>query len=384
MQSLVNLLYGAIAAVGLWAMGVPYALLWAALGGVLRFIPYLGPIMAAGAPILISAAASDDWRLPLQVIAFYAVLELFTNLVLETVLYAGAAGVSQVGLLLSVTFWTWLWGPGGLLVATPLTVVMVVMGKHVRGFEAVATLMADTTVLPPAQAVYQRLLARDTAEAADLIEAYVQDHPPRSVYDALLLPPLTFVEADRLDGRLTHEEATYVMTGLRELVGEAADRVRDAEREAREADSDARATAGPDSPRLRLLGWAADNGADDLALLMLVQVLDDLPVDVSVRSKLMPSELVDVAAAEDVAVVCLVDLPPRPSSRTRYVARKLREREPRLRIMIGRWSSAEYADESVEPLMRAGASHVGQSLSDTRAAIAAMLAAAAPSNGPRA
>ena len=199
-----------------------------------------------------------------------------------------------------------------------------------------------------------------------------------------LLPPLTFVEADRLDGRLTHEEATYVMTGLRELVGEAADRVRDAEREAREADSDARATAGPDSPRLRLLGWAADNGADDLALLMLVQVLDDLPVDVSVRSKLMPSELVDVAAAEDVAVVCLVDLPPRPSSRTRYVARKLREREPRLRIMIGRWSSAEYADESVEPLMRAGASHVGQSLSDTRAAIAAMLAAAAPSNGPRA
>ncbi len=207
MQSVVNGLYGVAAAVGLWYLGVPHAFVWAVLGAVLRFIPYLGPILGAGAPIVISIAAMDGWSVTLQVVALYVVLELFTNLVLETVLYAGAAGVSQVGLLLSVTFWTWLWGPAGLLVATPLTVVLVVMGKHVRGLEVIATLMADTTTLPPAQGCYQRLLARDTAEAADIVERHVRNEPPRSVYDDLLLPALAFVEADRLENRVTSDEA---------------------------------------------------------------------------------------------------------------------------------------------------------------------------------
>lgn len=376
MQSIVNVLYGAIAALGLWFLGVPYALLWAALGAVLRFIPYLGPIVATAAPILISAAASEGWALPLKVSALYAVLELFTNLVLETVLYAGAAGVSQVGLLLSVTFWTWLWGPFGLLVATPLTVVMVVMGKHVRGFEAIATLMADSTTLPPAQAIYQRLLARDIAEAADLIEEHVRQHPPRSVYDALLLPTLAFVESDRLDGRLTAEESARVIAGLHELVTEAGEQVREAEQDARKD-----APPGPDGPiepRLTLLAWAANNGTDELALAMLTKVLDDLPVAISMRSKLMASEMVDVAHREGIAAVCLADLPPRSPSRTRYVTRKLREQAPQLRIIVGRWGPAEYADASVEPLIRAGASHVSPSLSDTRAVIESMLGAAAP------
>ena len=115
----------------------------------------------------------------------FVVLELFTNLVLETVLYAGAAGVSQVALLMSVAFWTWLWGPLGLLMATPLTVCLVVLGKHVPGLEFVGTLMADTPALAPEHGYYQRLLARDQSEAADLIERYIKTESPRSVYDAL-------------------------------------------------------------------------------------------------------------------------------------------------------------------------------------------------------
>ena len=111
MQSLVNLLYGIAAGVGLYFLGVPYPLLWASLGAALRFIPYVGPVLGAGAPILVSLAALDGWTGPLEVLALFVVLELFTNLVLETVLYAGAAGVSQVALLMSVAFWTWLVGP---------------------------------------------------------------------------------------------------------------------------------------------------------------------------------------------------------------------------------------------------------------------------------
>jgi predicted PurR-regulated permease PerM len=133
MQSLVNLLYGITAGAGLYFLGVPYSLVWATLAAVLRFIPYVGPVLGAGAPILVSLAAAEGWAGPLHVVALFVVLELFTNLVLETVSYAGAAGVSApVALLASVAFWTWLWRPLGLVLATPLTVCLVVLGSTCR------------------------------------------------------------------------------------------------------------------------------------------------------------------------------------------------------------------------------------------------------------
>ena len=153
-------------------------------------------------------------------------LELFTNLVLETVLYAGAAGVSQVALLVSVAFWTWLWGPLGLLMATPLTVCLVVLGKHVPGLEFVGMLMADTPALAPEFGYYQRLLARDQGEAADLIEQHIKTEAPRSVYDALLLPALNYAERDRLEQRLSLEEETAVIDATRELLSDAAESIR--------------------------------------------------------------------------------------------------------------------------------------------------------------
>ena len=153
-------------------------------------------------------------------------LELFTNLVLETVLYAGAAGISQVALLVSVAFWTWLWGPLGLLMATPLTVCVVVLGKHVPGLGFVGTLMADTPALAADYGYYQRLLARDQSEAADLIERHIKTDTPRSVYDALLLPALNYAERDRLEERLSPDEETSVVDATRELLSDAAASIR--------------------------------------------------------------------------------------------------------------------------------------------------------------
>ena len=192
MQSLVSVVYGIAAGLGLYVLGVPYALVWAALAAALRFIPYLGPVIGAGAPILVSLAALPGWGGPLSVVGLFVVLELLTNLVFETVLYAGAAGISQVALLVSLAFWTWLWGPLGLLMATPLTVCLVVLGKHVPGLEFVGMVMADTPALAPEFGYYQRLLARDQSEAADLIEQHIKTEAPRSVYDALLLPALNY------------------------------------------------------------------------------------------------------------------------------------------------------------------------------------------------
>ena len=218
MQSLVSLLYGIAVFVGLYFLHVPYPLVWATLGAALRFIPYVGPVLAAGAPILVSLAALEGWTGPLIVLALFVVLELFTNLVLETVLYAGAVGVSQVVLLVSVAFWTWLWGPLGLLMASPLTVCLVVLGKHVPGLAFVGMLMDDTPALAPEYGFYQRLVARDQSEAAELIDSHIKTEPPASVYDALLLPALSYAERDRLEHRLSSEEEAAVIDATRELI----------------------------------------------------------------------------------------------------------------------------------------------------------------------
>jgi predicted PurR-regulated permease PerM len=255
MQSLVNAVYGIGVACGLYFLGVPYPFLWAALGAALRFIPYVGPVLGAGAPILISLAALEGWKGPLMVVALFVCLELVTNLVLETVLYAGAAGVSQVALLVSVAFWTWLWGPLGLLLATPLTVCLVVLGKHVPGLEFLGTLMADRPALAPEYNYYQRLLARDQSEAADLVERHIKSHLPVSVYDALLLPALNYAERDRLEGRLSEAEESLVSDSTRELITDAADWIREVAPELSESTPIAPAPEPP-GPRqaLRVLG----------------------------------------------------------------------------------------------------------------------------------
>ena len=218
MQALVNAIYGACVAIGLWTLGVPYALFWAVVGASMRFIPYVGPVVAAGAPILVSLAVLPGWTQPFWVVGFFAALELFTNLVLETVLYAGAAGVSQVSLLVAVAFWTWLWGPIGLLLATPLTVCVVVLGKHVPGLEFLSTLMADTPALTPDIAYYQRLLARDQSDAFERIERHQAAEGRETVYDALLLPALNYAERDRLEGRLSPSEEEMIIGATRELL----------------------------------------------------------------------------------------------------------------------------------------------------------------------
>ena len=303
MQSLVNLVYGIAAGVGLYFLGVPYPLVWAVLAAVLRFIPYLGPVLGAGAPILVSLAATDGWIGPLYVVGLFVVLELFTNLVLETVLYAGAAGVSPVALLASVAFWTWLWGPLGLLMATPLTVCLVVLGKHVPGLEFVGTLLADTPALAAEFGYYQRLLARDQTEAADLIEQYIKTESPRSVYDALLLPALNYAERDRLEERLSPDEETAVLDATRELLSDAAESIRRLHPEP-SAPTDDPPPPGPREP-LRVLGYATNGAADELALAMLAHLLDDLPIRVEIVStRLQAAELLSLVNSSEGARSC--------------------------------------------------------------------------------
>ena len=364
MQSLVNLVYGIAVMLGLYALGVPYPLVWATLGAALRFIPYIGPVIGAGAPIVVSLAALPGWSGPLWVVGLFVVLELFTNLVLETVLYAGAAGVSQVALLVSLAFWTWLWGPLGLLMATPLTVCLVVLGKHVPGLEFVGMLMADTPALAPEFSYYQRLLARDQGEAADLIEQHIKTEAPRTVYDALLLPALNYAERDRLEQRLSPDEETAVIDATRELLSDAAELIGRLQPEPPPPDDPA--LPGLREP-LRVLGVATNGVADEVALEMLRHVLDDLPIVVEItKGRMLASELVSLVHAQGVSVICLADLPPSPPSKTRYFVKKLHAALPEVRILVGRWGPRALADDSTQLLRDAGATLVTSTLIEAR------------------
>jgi len=370
MQSLVSVLYGVAVFAGLYFLGVPYALVWAMFGAALRFIPYVGPAIGAGAPILVSLAALDGWSGPLMVVGLFAVLELFTNLVLETVLYAGAAGVSQVALLVSVAFWTWLWGPLGLLMASPLTVCLVVVGKHVPGLAFVGTLLSDTSALSPEHGYYQRLLARDQSEAAELIDSHIKVGPPETVYDTLMLPALSYAERDRLEQRLSSEEEAAIVEATRELISDASESIRrytDSQQPAAApVDSDNAALLGTREP-LAVLGYAVNGVNDEVALAMLARLFDGLPVSIEIMgTRLQASELVGLVRDRRFSVVCFADLPPSPSSKTRYLVKKLRAALPHVHIAVGRWAPPGLADESSQALVDAGANHVATLLVESR------------------
>ena len=366
MQSLVSLLYGIAVFAGLYFLHVPYPLVWATLGAAFRFIPYVGPVFGAAAPILVSLAALEGWTGPLIVLALFVVLELFTNFVLETVLYAAAVGVSQVVLLVSLAFWTWLWGPLGLLMASPLTVCLVVIGKHVPGLEFVGLLMDDTPALSPEDGFYQRLVARDQSEAAEMLDSHIKTGPPASVYDALLVPALGYAERDRLESRLSSEEEAALIEATRELVADAAETIR---RHAKTEPPAAAADASPPGPRepLRVLGYAVNGAADEVALAMLAHLLSDLPIAMDITSaRMQPVELASLVRDGKFSVVCFADLPPSPSSKTRYLVRRLRSALPDLQIVVGRWGAPSLSDESPQALADAGANHVAVLLTESR------------------
>ena len=353
-QSIVNLVYAILVAIALFFIGVPYAILWATLGGALRFIPYVGPIVGAGMPFVIALAALEGWTRPLMVFGAYVVIELFTNLVLEAVLYAGAIGVTQVGLLIAIAFWSWLWGPLGLLLATPLTVCLVVMGKYVPGLEFVSTLIADEPVLDADVSYYQRLLAGDNAEASDILERHLASESAETVYDAVMLPALSYAERDRIEGRLEPEEEQAVIDATGELLAET-------------LEASGRGVPASTGGQVDVLALPADGAPDALALRMLAQLLQETPIVLDIRERAtLSADVLESVKQGRYRAVCIADIPPSGPSRSRYVVKRLHALVPDLPIVVGRWAPDELADESTEALTSVGANHVASRLLDTR------------------
>jgi predicted PurR-regulated permease PerM len=365
MQSIINGSFGFAAGLGLFLIGVPYAILWGFLAGVLRFIPYAGPVVSAVLPSALSLAVFPGWMQPFLVIGLILILELASNMVMEPLLYGQSAGVSEVALLVAVAFWTWLWGPVGLLLATPMTVCLGVLGKYIPQMEFIGVLLSDEAVLEPSTNYYQRLVAKDQDEAAALVDEHLKTHPLEETYDQVLIPALNAAKRDYELGSLTEEDKQFILQATQGIVEDLGTRQQQASSLLPSPDSASQGS--PSTTSTRLLGCPAHDEADEIALLMLQQLLDPTRYALEIVSaEMLTAEVLSVVEREHIGLICISALPPGALAPTRYLCKRLRTRFPECKILVGRWGLSEEWDKPQALLREAGADEVGMTLAETR------------------
>lgn len=374
---LVNAIFGTAVGVGLYLIGVPNPTLWGILATILRFIPYLGPWLAAAMPIGLSMAISGDWMAPGLTIGLFVALELVTNNALEPWLYGKNTGVSAVAVLLAAVFWTWLWGVVGLLLATPLTVCLLVVGKHVPQLSFLNTLLGDKPVFEPTKRVYQRLLAGDDEEAAALLDKYFEHAPLVEVYDTVLIPALVSAETHWRRGEIEETRHTFILQTLKSMIQERGERKQEPQQQAGcEEVEDAETGSGIADraalPGVRVLCLPAHGEADELAAMMLAQIVDIrgcVVETVPAAAMGAASELVEYVGQSRADVVCISAVPPAAVTHARRIRMRLRRRFPELNLVVGLWNSPGDLNEAKERVGSDLRTQIVATLADAQAQI---------------
>jgi predicted PurR-regulated permease PerM len=365
-QLFINSCFGLLLGLGLFLIGLPQPLLWGLLVGALRFIPYVGSPVGGLLLLLLSIAIFPTWSGPVGVAVLFLMLEVLAANVIEPLLFGHSTGVSPVALLFAAAFWAWLWGPVGLLLSTPLTVCLVVVGRHVPGLGFFGVLLGDEPPLSPEKRYYQRLLAKDPDEAIDLIEEYLQSHPRDTFYDRVLLPALVLARRDHDRGVLPLAEKQGILRDMRAILEEVVP-VQCPPQETVQAEG-----------RPVVFGIPAGEG-DELALYMLRQLLETE----GCRLEVLPAgtraaEVVGRVAGDRPAGVIIAALPPQGVADTRYLCKRLRGRFPELTILVGRWGQKDDLEQMRQRLKAAGASDVGVTLLESRVQVLPLLEGPAP------
>jgi predicted PurR-regulated permease PerM len=354
MNALVNGGFGAIVFAGLSAIGVEFAALWGFLAALCRFVPYVGAVVSVILPLGMAIIQFPDWTHPFLVLGLFLVLELATNYVVEPLTYGKAAGVSTVALLIAAAFWSWIWGPMGLILSVPLVVVLAVIGRHIPQFEALAILLGDEPPLTPGETLYQRLLAGDPDEAEVLLVDALAARGRQAAYDEMLVPALALAERDFHRGRLSDEEKMLVWDRVRELVADHSPAA------PAEADSDWHAT---------IAGVAARDIADEAALTMLQHVAAARCRMILEGPDLMASEKIALLDERQPDAVLISSVGPGDASHVRYLCKRMRQEHPRLRIIVGRWGFRGDRERLTERLRARGADQLVTSFAEALDAI---------------
>ncbi len=378
-QLFINITFGLPIAVGLYFIGVPNAILWGILATAFRFIPYIGAWSAAAPPIGLSMAISTGWVAPVLTVGLFVTLELIVSQVMEPWIYGKNTGVSSVAILVAAVFWTWLWGPLGLLLATPLTVCLLVIGKHVPQLSFLDTLLGNEPVFEPKKRVYQRLLAGDQEEAAELVEGFFEHMPLVEVYDTVLVPALAMAEIHWHRGELDEGRHKFIFESLRASIEELGERqqailAKEVAAEAKETD----AVPGPapltNSPQIRVLCLPAHDEADEIAGMMLAQLLEMGGCTVqAVSVTALVSEMVDLVEQHKADVVCISATPPAASMHARYLCKRLRGRFPEANLVVGLWNAKGDLNHAKARIGCGAAAHVVGTLEDAQEQVRQMI-----------
>ncbi|POR52426.1 AI-2E family transporter [Bosea psychrotolerans] len=356
-QLAVNAGFGLVIGLGLWAIGVPSPALWGILTAVLRFIPYIGAIFSAAFPLTIAAAVDPGWTMLLWTAALFLIAEPVAGHVIEPLVYGQSTGMSPVAIVVAATFWTWLWGPIGLVLATPLTVCLVVLGRHVERLEFLDVLLGDRPALSAPEIFYQRILAGDPAEAADKAEQVLKERSLSAYYETVAVEGLRLASADALRGVLDDARMVGLLEAVREVVDDLADHddmkpqngktPTDAETEATvietnemQGTADLQVLAPEDLAETYrtpqpVLFIAGQNQLDEAIAVMLAQVVEKHGVSTRIEpSNSLSTRNIFTLSTDGVALVCLCYLNGNSIANMRYAVKRLRRKMPAATIVI--------------------------------------------------
>jgi predicted PurR-regulated permease PerM len=361
-QLCINAGFAAVIATGLYFIGIPYAVLWGVLAGLLRFVPFVGSTLAAALPILVAFAIFPGLRHVALTAGLFLVVDLVTANVVEPVVLGKRAGVSAVALLISALFWTWLWGPVGLVLATPLTVCAAVVGRHVPRLAFLTVLLGDEPGLSGSVEFYQRILAKATRDAHSMARSRVQTTSLVETLEELVIPALGLMAIDQNQQTINSSTAERVVKDLREIVGRLP----------------SPATAEPDRAHASIVvGVPAESEADTLLLEMLALTLAEQKGLLVTLERADRERLVAQALERRPAVVCIAALPPGGSANARFLCRRLRAALPEARLVVLRPESVNpRSQESAARLREAGANGVVYGLRDASKLLMEMTASA--------
>jgi predicted PurR-regulated permease PerM len=327
LQWLVNTGFGLIVFVVLHFMQLPHALLFGALAALLRFIPYIGAPIGALLPAALSVAVFSGWNRTLLILAIFFCMEIVTANLLEPHVYGKHTGLSSLAILVAAIFWALIWGPIGLILSVPLTVCLVVLGSHVPNLQFLTVLLGDQPVMRPEAHYYQRLLANDQREAAQVLENHLKNASLEDLYDSVLIPALNLAEQDRHRNELDDSTVSFITQTTKDLVEELSLR------------QDNSAPVEVSAKRIVCLPVRDD--ADEIVGIMLAQLLERAGYSATAISIGSVDGMLAEVAATDAEIVCLSALPPYAISHARGIYRRVRAQRPEAKIIIGLWNYSE-------------------------------------------
>lgn len=343
-QFLMNLGYGTLFGAALYFIGIPNAFLWGVLAALLRFVPYLGTMVGAAMPILLALAVFDGWAKPLMAFGAFVVIEILTSYVVEPLVYAAQTGVSSLAILVAAIFWAALWGPVGLLLSTPLTVCIVVIGRYIPQWEFLSVLLGDQRVLGTEVQLYQRLRRMDAEGARQVIEGFLKEGSIEKLYDSVITPVLIFIEKDRADVGLGEAREQFVFQTLKETIEELMLRP-ELERQSQEIAGEANLEVLSSVSAAKNTGVtdclitcmpARDEG-DEILGMMLAHLATRAGYSAQVVAPASLEDMMEEAAGQRCELIYVSALPPYGVYNMRRLYKQLRVRFPKSRIGIGLW-----------------------------------------------